>query len=229
MDHSRSLPRISLFADLSCPFAYVAHARWRRVLEEFGGRVELQHKSLALEYVNRTPTPKRAIETELAVLVAEEPGIPYAPWSRPDSEWPVTIWPAFEAVKCAERQDMCLADDLAWAIRVAFLADGRCISMRHVLLDLARSVGVDGDRFEADFDAGVAKGAVIAEAREGWERLKVPGSPTFVLPTGQQIASPGLPGLDVDEASGRVTVVTASDCSGRACLEHYRAILAAVL
>jgi predicted DsbA family dithiol-disulfide isomerase len=225
----RNLPPVSLYADLSCPFAYIAHARWRRVSEEFAGRVELVHKSLALEYVNRVPTPKRAIEAELAVLVTEEPGVRSAQWERPDSEWPVTIWPAFEAVKCAEQQSLRLADDLAWAIRVAFFAENRCISMRHVLLDLAERVGVDANRFEADFDAGVAKGRVIAEAREGWEQLGIPGSPTFVLADGRQFASPGLPDLAVDEDSGKVTVVAAADCAGAECLDRYRAILAAAL
>jgi predicted DsbA family dithiol-disulfide isomerase len=195
--------------------------------DEFRGRLVVTHESLALEYVNSRPTPKISTEAELAVLVAEEPGIPYARWERPDSEWPVTLWPAFEAVKCAERQSHLLADDLAWAIRVALFAESRCVSMRHVLLDLADSVGLDRSQFVADFDAGVAKGLVIAEAQEGWERLKVSGSPTFVLATGEQIAPPGLPDLDVDEQTGRVTVVSGADCTGEECLSRYRAIFAA--
>jgi predicted DsbA family dithiol-disulfide isomerase len=220
--------QVAMFADLSCPFAYVAHARWRRVRDEFRGRVALVHKSLALEYVNRQPTPKVATEAELAVLVLNEPSLPYAPWTRADSEWPVTLWPAFEAVKCAERQSLSLADDLAWAIRVAFFAEHHCVSMRHVLLDLAQRTGLDGARFEADFDAGIAKRLVVEEARQGWERLKVPGSPTFVLATGEPIAPPGLPELEVDARSGRVTVTVAADCAGDACLDRYRAIFAAV-
>jgi predicted DsbA family dithiol-disulfide isomerase len=165
--------------------------------------------------VNRQPTPKAATEAELAA------------WGRPDSEWPVTIWPAFEAVKCAERQGLTLADDLAWAVRGAFFAEHRCISMRHVLLDLGGRVGLDRARFEADFDGGVAKGLVVAEARDGWERLQVPGSPTFVPPTGERVAAPGLPELAVDERSGRATVVAPAECAGEGCLDRYRAIFAA--
>lgn len=221
--------RVSMYADLSCPFAYVAHARWRRIRDEFSGRIDLVHNSLALEYVNRQPTPKGAIEAELAILVGEEAGIPFSRWGRPDSEWPVTIWPAFEAVKCAERQGVQLADDLAWEIRAAFFGEGRCISMRHVLLELAWRVGLNDARFESDFDAGIAKSLVIEEAREGWERLKVPGSPTFVMASGEQFASPGLPELDVDEASGQATVIAAADCAGDDCLNRYRAIFAAAV
>ena len=125
--------------------------------------------------------------------------------------------------------DMTLADDLDWAIRGAFFAESRCVSMRHVLLDLAERVGLTMDRFERDFDSGQAKELVIAEAREGWERLKAPGSPTLVLPTGMQVSAPaelGLPEVEVDERGyGRVTGYHAAPCAGADCLTMYRRIL----
>jgi predicted DsbA family dithiol-disulfide isomerase len=199
---------IDLYADLTCPFAYLTHFRLRDVLRAIDDRVALRHRGLALEYVNRQPTPKRVIEAELPFLMLEEPEIPYRPWTAPASAWPVTVWPAFEAVKCAERQSLELAGDLAWAIRVAFFAESRCISMRHVLLELAGQAGLDLPRFTVDFDAGVAKQQVIDEARAGWEELRVPGSPTLVLPSGEQVADLGLPEIEIDEASGaRVTSV----------------------
>ena len=220
---------VAMYADLGCPFAYVAHARWRRLAAEFIGRLVLQHCSLALEFVNREPTPKTATLAELALLVDEEPGISHAPWMRPESEWPVTIWPAFEAVMCAERQSLALADELAWAIRVGLFAESRCISLRHELLDLAGAVGLDRERFEADFDSGVAKRLVVAEARQGWEHLRVDGSPTFVLPSGEQFASPGLPVIDVDAKTGQASVVTPSRCRGERCLDLYREIASRAL
>jgi predicted DsbA family dithiol-disulfide isomerase len=159
------------------------------------------------------------------VLAAAEPGLPYAYWRAPESAWPVTSWPAFEAIRCARRQSLELADDLAWAIRVALFAESRCISMRHELLALATKVGAEMDRFEADFDNGAAKREVIAEARDGWEHLRVDGSPTFVLPTGEQIASPGLPNLQYDAAAARVDAVSAAPCTGVGCLDLYRGFL----
>lgn len=189
---------IAMYADLACPYAYVSAYRLRTLRNEIPKSVAIVHKSLALEYVNREPTPKALLEAELSSLVREEPGIPYQPWQRPASEWPVTMWPAFEAVKCAERQSLELADELDWALRVAFFAQSRCISLRHVLLDLAQSVGLDMPRFTDDFDRGVTKYQVLAEAQEGWERLHVAGSPTFVLPSGTQISDIGLPEMVVD-------------------------------
>jgi predicted DsbA family dithiol-disulfide isomerase len=220
------VPSIAFYADLTCPFAYLAAFRLRRLREEYRGRVEIAHKSLALEYVNRVPTPKRLLDVELPLLLLEEPEIPYRPWSAPNSEWPVTVWPAFEAVKCAERQSLELADDLAWAIRVAFFGESRCIAMRHVLLELAEQVGLDVGQFEDDFDSGVSKRLVLEEAREGWEGLRVNGSPTFVLPSGKQVSGLGLPELHIDEANGyKLMGITAAACRGDECLELYRTLL----
>lgn len=218
---------IAMYADLACPYAYVSAYRLRKLGEEYRGTVIIEHKSLALEYVNREPTPKSVLELELPVLVREEPDIPYRPWQRPESEWPVTMWPAFEAVKCAERQSLTLAGDLDWAIRVAFFAESRCISLRHVLFELAQQVGLDMERFANDFDRGVTKYQVLQEAQEGWERLHVAGSPTFVLPSGKQISNVGLTEITIDtHHPDRVMAVTPATCQGQACLEIFRQMFA---
>jgi predicted DsbA family dithiol-disulfide isomerase len=217
---------IALYSDVQCPYAYLTVYRLRLLREEYRGRVAISSKSLALEYVNRQPTPKPVLDSEIPFLMLEEPGIPYQPWHAPLSEWPVTMWPAFEAIKCAERQGPDQAAELDWAIRVAFFAESRCVSMRHVLLELAEQAGLDMRRFEEDFDGGVAKRQVLEEAREGWERLRVQGSPTFVLPSGEQVTGPALPEISVDEAQhARVVAVRPSPCRGAACLDVLREIL----
>ncbi|HEX6122504.1 MAG TPA: hypothetical protein VFY89_05060 [Ktedonobacterales bacterium] len=225
----RELPRIAMYADLACPYAYIAAYRLRALRDEYQGRVVIEHKSLALEYVNRQPTPKRVLESEVPFLMLAEPALPWEPWHAPLAEWPVTLWPAFEAVKCAERQSAALADDLDWAIRTAFFAESRCVSMRHVLFELAEGVGLAMDRFARDFDSGETKALVVEEARAGWERLKVAGSPTFVLASGRQISSPeelGLPEVLVDEQGyGRVTGLHPASCAGEACRAGYRRML----
>jgi predicted DsbA family dithiol-disulfide isomerase len=218
---------IAMYADLACPYAYVSAYRLRKLRDEYRGSIVIEHKSLSLEYVNREPTPKPLLELELPLLVQEEPGILYQPWQRKDSEWPVTMWPAFEAVKCAERQSQALADDLDWALRVAFFAESRCLSLRHVLLELARRVGLDVHRFADDFDRGVAKYQVLQEAQEGWERLHVEGSPTFVLPSGKQISNVGLPEITIDthHPDGTLTVKPTTG-PRQACLEIFRQMFA---
>ncbi len=217
---------LAMYADLACPYAYVSAYRLRKLRSEYRGSIMIEHKSLPLEYVNREPTPKPLLERELPVLMQEEPGIPYQPWQRPESEWPVTMWPAFEAVKCAQRQSLALADDLDWTIRVAFFAQSRCIALRHVLLELAQQVGLDMQRFADDFDRGVTKYQVLQEAQEGWERLRVAGSPTFVLPSGKQISNVGLPDIAIDPDQPGGVLVKPAPCQGQACLEIFRRMFA---
>jgi predicted DsbA family dithiol-disulfide isomerase len=218
---------IALYADVACPFAYVTAFRLRRLRDEYRGRIVIEHKSLALEYVNREPTPMDTIEAEAQLLMLAEPAIPYQPWSRPDSEWPVTMWPAFEAVKCAESQGYELADELDWLVRRAFFAEHRCIALRHVLFALAVEAGLDMPRFADDFDSGRQKRQVLREAQAGWEELRVPGSPTFVLPSGEQIEGPALPEIELDpQRNNRLIGWTPTTCSGEACLDLYRAIFA---
>jgi predicted DsbA family dithiol-disulfide isomerase len=219
--------RIAMYADLSCPYAYLTVFRLRKLRAEYRDSIIIEHKSLSLEYVNREPTPKAVLDNEMPVLTLAEPDIPYVPWHAPLSEWPVTMWPAFEAVKCAERQSLDLADELDWAIRSAFFVESRCISMRHVLLELARQVGLDMDRFSEDFDSGITKRLVLEEARDGWERLRVSGSPTFVLPSGKQYSGLALPEVVLDsERFHRVVGLKSSACAGSACLDLYRKMFA---
>lgn len=216
---------VDLYSDLHCPYAYLTVYRLRKLRDEYRGRVAIAHKSLALEYVNKRPTPKPILDHETPILMLEEPDIPYEPWHAPTSEWPVTMWPAFEAVKCAERQGLEQAGDLDWTIRTAFFADSRCISMRHVLFELAEQVGLDMRRFAEDFDGGVTKRQVLAEAQAGWEHLKVEGSPSLILPSGKQVSYLGLPKVQLDEERhARVVAVEPAPCRTAGCLDLLRKI-----
>lgn len=189
-----------MYSDLHCPYAYLAAYRLRSVLPEFRDRLVVEHKSLAIEYVDSKPTPKGILDQETGHILLEEPDIPYQPWRAAESEWPVTMWPAFEAVKCAGRQGWEPAHELDWRLREAFFGHSRCISMRHVILDVAKSVpGLDPARLAEDFDSGIKKRLVLDEAREGWEKLDLEVSPTFVLPSGKKVANPAAPHVSLDE------------------------------
>lgn len=219
---------IALYSDVHCPYAYLLAYRLRKLAAELRGRVTISYKSLSLEYVNQRPTPKPILDNETPLLLLAERDIPYQPWHAPESEWPVTMWPAFEAITCAARQGPERAAELDWAIREAFFAKSRCISMRHVLFALAERAGLDMARFADDFDAGVTKRQVLEEAREGWERLKVEGSPTLVLPDGRQYSYKrlGLPKVKLDEERhARVIAFEPAPCAGDACLDLLRGII----
>jgi hypothetical protein len=152
--------------------------------------VRFKWESLPIEVVNRRGTPKDILDQEVEVIQSIEPRLEIRRWAGREWEWPVTILPAFEAVKCAEAHGDQAVWEYQWRVRQAFFRDSACISLRHVLLDLAAEVGID---ISQDFDSGRFRQQVMAEGDEGWHTLEVRGSPTLVLPDGSVVAYPGLP------------------------------------
>jgi predicted DsbA family dithiol-disulfide isomerase len=202
-------PTIEIYSDIHCPWAYLAIYRLRQVWPEYAGRVQLVWRALSLEYINRQGTPKPVLDAEIDLLRGRvEPGLPAQRWARPDWQWPVTFWPAFEALACAQAQGHEAAFAMSWALRHAFFAEGRSPALRHELLAIAEQVAGQGlldlARFEEEWDGGRHKASVLAESRRGWHELKVDGSPTFVLPDGRQIANPGAGDAEIDEERGVV-------------------------
>src|SRR5574338_659353 len=109
-------PVLEVYHSLECPFAYVAAYWLRQVTPAYAGRVEIGWRALSLEYVNRGQTSKDLLRAELAAIRQIEPGLPVADWTRPDWEWPSTMWPAFEALACAQAQSAAAGTAMSWAL-----------------------------------------------------------------------------------------------------------------
>ncbi len=214
---------VRVFSDLTCPWAYLTAWRLCRLAPAYAGRVRFVWASLPLEVVNREPTRKDVIEAELPIVREAEPDLPLCAWAAPAWTWPVTVLPAFEAVKCAEAQGDAAAAEYSWRVRHAFFAESRCIALRHVLLELAAEAGLDVDRFADDLDHGRYRASVMAESRAGWVELKVAGSPTLVLPDGSQHPAPALPRVEL--AGARILSVQPAECPGGDCLRVLRDLL----
>jgi hypothetical protein len=121
-----NLPTIEVYSSIECPYAYLATYRLRQVWPEFAGRVRVVWRALSLEYINRRiGTPPPMFEAEKALFARIEPNLPWQPWTRPAWEWPATMWPAFEALACAQAQGHEAAWAMSWALRYAFFAEGR--------------------------------------------------------------------------------------------------------
>jgi predicted DsbA family dithiol-disulfide isomerase len=217
-------PAVELYSDLHCPWAYAAAFRLRAVLPELAGRLEVRLRCLSLELVNERGTPRGMLEAEIPIVARLEPRAEFAGFGELAEDWPSTMLPAFEALKCAERQgtDAALRFDLE--VRRAFFAGRENVALRHVLLRVAERAGLDLAAFARDWDSGALRPLVLEESRRGWHELNVPGSPTFVLPGGRMIANPGMPPI---ELTPRETVarVEPAPCSGDGCLDVYRRFL----
>jgi predicted DsbA family dithiol-disulfide isomerase len=183
---------VQLWSDIACPWATVFVVRWQAACERAGVSLPLEHHAFPLELVNERPTPKLILEAEIPVAGALVPDFEMRLWTAPDFEWPVTTLLALEAVQAAREQRVEGSDALDAALREALFVDGRCISMRHVVLDVAHLTdGVDVDALAAALDDGRCRTAItddLAEARTG----RVKGSPHVFLPDGSDAHNPGI-------------------------------------
>lgn len=195
--------RLEVYSSMECPYAYLATYRLRQLKDEFAGRVQIVWRALSLEYVNRQSYAKPLRDAEMELFARIEPQLPFHPWSRPDWEWPVTFWPAFEALACAQAQGAEAAFEMSWALRHAYFAESRCPSLRHEILAIAEHVAsivpLDLARFEQDWDTGKYKFNALAESRRGWHELKLNGSATLVLSDGRRFTNPAIGEIDFDE------------------------------
>lgn len=182
-----------VYADIACPWATLAvhrlhAARSRLGLEE---QVQVDLRAFPLELFNRRPTPKRTLDVEWAVIADHAADFGWSGWRRPDWEYPGTTLLALEAVQAAKEQGLAASARLDLGLRRGMFVDSRCISLRHVVLDIANECRLDATWLAEALDDGRARRAVI----EQWhcaETDEVQGSPHFFLPDGSDSHNPGI-------------------------------------
>jgi predicted DsbA family dithiol-disulfide isomerase len=185
---------IQVWSDLGCPWAHVAvhrlhQARRRLRLSE---AVTFEHRAFPLELFNSEPTPRPLVTSEIGACAPLAPQAGWQAWQAPDWAWPGTMLPPMEAVRAAGEQGPAAAEELDRELRRAFFGESRCISLRHVILEVAAACeAVELEPLAEAIDSGRARRAVI----EDWRRagsLGVRGSPHLFLPDGGDAHNPGI-------------------------------------
>jgi predicted DsbA family dithiol-disulfide isomerase len=185
---------VVVYSDIGCPWAHLAVHRLLRARAALGldGSVTLDHRVFALEVVNRQPTPKLVLDAETVVVGSLDPSAGWQLWQERGHRYPVTILPAMEAVQAAKEQDLAASEQLDRALRVAFFAESRCVSLRSVILDVAESCGqVDAGTLAEAIDDGRARRSVM-DQHEVAMSATVAGSPHVFLPDGTDAHNPGI-------------------------------------
>jgi predicted DsbA family dithiol-disulfide isomerase len=206
---------IVVWSDIACPWATLAVHRLNltRARLDLDDRVRFDHRAFPLEVFNERPTPRKVLAAEVPVVGGLAPEFGWQVWQAPDSWWPVTTLPALEAVQAAKEQGLEASEQLDYALRRAFFAESGCISMRHVILDVAAGCpAVDVDLLRKAIDDGRCRRTVI-EHREEAERHDVQGSPHLFLPDGGDVHNPGVRMHWEGEHGGGFPVVDADDPS----------------
>lgn len=180
------------YADIACPWAHVATSRILRAREKLGAQVEIEMRAYPLELINEAPTPKAPLDAEIPLGLQIEPQAGWQQWSAPDHEWPVTTLLALEAVAAANEQSLEIGLQLAMKLRRALFGESRCISMRHVIIDIAHQVpDCDVELLEKDLDRGACRLAIFEHLGHQKSGV-VKTSPHLFLPDGTSYANPGI-------------------------------------
>jgi predicted DsbA family dithiol-disulfide isomerase len=179
---------IAIYSDIACPWAHLTVHRLWEARQRLGAPVLFDHRPFALEIVNERPTPKAVLEAEVPVVAPHGWEAGWQMWQGKPWEWPVTSLLALEAVQAAKEQSLQASEALDRALRRAFFGDSRCISMRHVVLEVASKVDeVDEGALADALDAGRARAAVMEPVPDD-----VNGSPHLFLPDGSDVHNPGI-------------------------------------
>ena len=194
---------VQIWSDIGCPWAHVAVWRLHDARRRLGldQRVTIEHRMFPLELFNSEPTPRNELDPEVPVCSRLAPRAGWQPWAAPDWTYPVTMLPPMEAVQAAREQGPAAAEALDRGLRRAFWGESRCISLRHVILEVAAETGaLDLGTLAAALDAGSARRAIF----DDWEVAKgteVQGSPHLFVADGTNAQNPGLE-VDWQEQDG---------------------------
>jgi predicted DsbA family dithiol-disulfide isomerase len=185
---------IVVFSDLGCPWAHVAVWRLHDARRRLGleGKVAFDHRVFPLELFNSQPTPRDELAVEWEACAALTPRAGWQAWSGPDWAWPGTMLPPMEAVQAAKEQGPAASEQLDRGLRRAFWGESRCVSLRHVILEVAAECdAIDLERMADALDSGRARAALF-EQYEVARTDAVNGSPHLFLADGSSVENPGI-------------------------------------
>jgi predicted DsbA family dithiol-disulfide isomerase len=185
---------LAVWSDPGCPWSHAVVWRLHDARRRLGleGRVAFDHHAFPLELFNSEPTPYRVRAAEWPVAAQLAPRAGWQAWDAPVHAWPVTMLPAMEAVQAAKLQSLAASEELDRGLRRAFFGQSRCISLRHVILEVAEaSESVDAVALAAALDEGRSRRAVI----DDWAVARgdeVRGSVHLFAPDGTNAQNPGI-------------------------------------
>ena len=205
---------IAIWSDIGCPWSHAVIWRLHDARRRLGleGRVRFEHHAFPLELFNSEPTPRPQREAEGRVAATLAPRAGWQAWSAPDHAWPVTMLPPMEAVQAARLQSLTASEQLDRGLRRAFWGESRCISLRHVILEVATECeDLDVAALTEALDGGRARRALM----DDWAVARtdvIRGSAHVFAPDGTNAQNPGIETAWIDDgAGGGMASVVADD------------------
>ncbi|MCT2592302.1 DsbA family protein [Streptomyces sp. N2-109] len=195
MNNNATDPRtVTVWSDIGCPWASLALHTLRAAAGERGADIRIDHRAFPLELFNDQPTPRFIVEPEVIVIGARRPELGWRVWSGRESDYPSSTLTALEAVQAAKAPTvggLRGSDELDAALRRAFYAESRCISIIPVILEIARECAhVDAEELAKALERGAGRPEVYAQWRVA-QGPEIQGSPHLFASGGYTRHNPG--------------------------------------
>lgn len=186
---------VTVWSDIGCPWASLCLHVLRATAQKHGGHLLIDHRAFPLELFNNRPTPRPIIDAEVIAIVGLVPETGWRAWSSPSWHYPVSTMLALEAVQAAKAPEvggLAASDALDAALRHAYYAEGRCITVPSVIGDIAGSIdSLDAELLIRRLEEGSARAAVYRDWRLA-AAPEVQGSPQLFDATGRTLHNPGV-------------------------------------
>jgi len=194
---------ITYFSDVLCIWAYVAQARIDAVKEKFGDTVRIEHRFCSVfgdtaRKITSTWKDKGGYDgfnSHLRQVAGRFPHIMVHSeiWLKTRPLTSASTHLFMKAVQEGNRESAVTAsqsapsifDQVMWAFRCAFFKECRDISRWDVQCEIAESLGVDIGAIEERIHSGIAFARLAADYQDA-DKMRIEGSPSFVLNEGRQ-------------------------------------------
>ncbi|MDP6100999.1 MAG: DsbA family protein [Dehalococcoidia bacterium] len=159
---------LDIFFDFLCPFVYRAATWLDRVWEGSDNELSIRWRYYSLEQANSQ----------------EGPG--WKLWEQPDDYPSRGLW-AFRAAEAARCQGKDAFNRFHSTLLRARHQQGKDLSDRNVLAEVASGVGLDMPRFQEDLKRRELLSSLAEDHRTAVEEFGVFGTPTVVFPGGRAV------------------------------------------
>lgn len=192
---------VTYYSDIVCIWAYVAQARVEEVKNVFGRDVAVDYRFMSvfgnvpgkLESGWKDRGGAEGYNKHVLGIAARFPHVTVHPriWIEPQPASSASPHLFLSALLASERERApaqlvsSAFESVTWAFRRGFFAEALDIARRDVQIELARPYDVDIGDVVRRIDDGTAYARLSADQQEA-ERLRIEGSPTFVLNEGRQ-------------------------------------------
>jgi len=198
-----SVVEITCFSDVLCIWAYASQARIDAVKEQFRDAVRMKHRFCSVfgdtaGKIASTWSDRGGYDGFNSHLRQVAEGFPHVDvhpeiWlkTRPATSASAHLFMKavqqwdHESAVAGGRSAGSIFDQVMWAFRCAFFRDCRDIARWDIQCEIAEAIGVDIGAVEDCVHGGIAFARLAADYQDA-EKMRIEGSPSFVLNDGRQ-------------------------------------------